>query len=47
MLYKLLHSDFIIKKIKNIRKCWYCESECNSFVSICDYCKNKRRVKRG
>ena len=47
MLSNLLYTNFMIKKVKNdIKKCWYCECKCNSFVSICDDCKNKRRVKR-
>ena len=47
MLTNLLRAEFIIKRAKiNIKKCWYCESNCTSFVSICDDCKNKRRVRR-
>ena len=30
---------------KYIKKCWYCERECNTFISICDFC-TKYRQKR-
>lgn len=24
------------------RLCWFCQRECNNFVSICEYCKSER-----
>ena len=33
--------DKIIKQ--KSKKCWFCDRECFSFVSICSYCKDERR----
>jgi hypothetical protein len=36
----------IVKKVDNItKKCWYCESNCHTFVSICDLCRKYRHKK--
>lgn len=28
---------------KSIKKCWYCERECNTFISICNFCTKYRQ----
>ncbi len=34
------------KEKKINRKCWYCESTCNTFISICDMCQKYRKNKK-
>ena len=35
-----------IFKLKNLKKCWYCDSFCQTFISICSTCKEDRRYKK-
>jgi len=32
-------------KVKKIKKCWYCELNCETFVSICKNCYDDRKKK--
>lgn len=34
--------DFDLKKNKIYKQCWFCQKDCNNFVSICDSCKSDR-----
>jgi hypothetical protein len=28
---------------KSIKRCWYCERECNTFISICELCQKYKK----
>jgi len=35
-----VHKD---KDKKKIKKCWYCEKECKTFISICELCTKYKK----
>ena len=34
------------KEKTNIKKCWYCERQCNTFISICELCTKYKKNKK-
>jgi hypothetical protein len=42
------YTNNIKHKVLN-KNCWFCETVCKDFVSICDFCKQERlkKVKKG
>lgn len=31
------------KEKTSIKKCWYCERQCNTFISICELCTKYKK----
>jgi hypothetical protein len=50
LLSPLLIKNILLKKKKVndtiINSCWFCQQECDDFVSICKYCKDKKIKKK-
>lgn len=39
---KVGNIDFDIKQKKIVKYCWFCDTKCYNFISICKTCKNER-----
>ena len=46
----LMNNEYVCKKPSAkqyiAKKCWFCDTSCNSFVSICKYCTDKLRSRK-
>lgn len=45
MEFLCIHTDKNITPSSTNKKCWYCDSICHTFISICDSCIYQKRKK--
>ena len=43
LYYHIIEYNNTTFKVKKTKKCWYCDSSCKTFVSICKNCYNDRK----